>query len=442
MNQRQDAINIFKAAVDAVHPMYLMREYLWSDSTGLQIAGQNIAWEAVDKLVVIAVGKAAAAMAQQAEQQLAGRITAGICITKYEHGLPLQKIELLEAAHPVPDENSLLAGKKVVQLIDGLSSTDLVLVLISGGASALLSDVPEGIVLNELQTTVKLLLNSGASIHEMNVVRKHLSCIKGGQLAKRAQPARVFSLIISDVVGDDLDVIASGPTVPDSSTFADLWQVLEKYDLTNSIPTSIRGYLEKGLNQLLPDTPKSSEDFFSNTFTQVIGSNQLALRAAQQMALSLGYHALVYKQNVTDDTAQLARELVQYALQYKGLLPTCFLLGGETTLKVTGEGMGGRNQHFVLCALEELSANDGNDLRNRITILSGGTDGSDGPTNATGAVGDVEMINKAEFSIKKYLNDFDAYHFFEQTDGLIITGATQTNVMDVMMVLIGDRLKS
>ncbi len=436
MNQRRDAIAIFKRAVESVLPEYLMHQYLQQDNTDLRIGDQKIPLEANGQLVVIAAGKAAAAMAQQAEQQLAGRITAGICITKYEHGLPLKKIELLEAAHPVPDENSLLAGKRVLQIVEGLAANDLVLVLISGGASALLADVPEGCSLHDLQLTVDLLLKSGASIHEMNAVRKHLSNVKGGQLTKRAQPAKVFSLILSDVVGDDLDVIASGPTVPDSSTFVDVRLVLKKYNLLNAIPASIKSYIEKGLNKIFPDTPKVSDEFFSNTFTQIIGSNHIALKAAEEKASTLGYYTLIYKENVTGDAEELARTLIQELKNYKGLLPACLLIGGETTVKVRGKGKGGRNQHFVLCALDELAASDDINFKRRITVLSGGTDGTDGPTDATGAVGDSQMIKNNGLAIKKYLNNFDAYHFFEKMDGLIITGPTQTNVMDIVVVLI------
>lgn len=436
MNQRNDAIAIFKTAVESVQPKYLMQQHLQQDNDYLSICNQKVQVSVINKLVVIAIGKAAAAMAQEAEEQLADLITGGICITKYKHRLPLQKLELIEAAHPVPDENSLLAGKKVLDLVSTLTPNDIVLVLISGGASALVADVPEGCSLLEMQATVDLLLKSGASIHEMNAVRKHLSNIKGGQFARSARPAKVFSLILSDVVGDDLDVIASGPTVPDSSTFADVWQVLKKYNLLDLIPENIKVHIEKGLNKLLPDTPKASDDFFRNTFTQIIGSNRIALKAAEKKALALGYEAHIYKENVAGDAEELARKLMQELPHYKGMLPVCLLLGGETTVKVTGKGKGGRNQHFVLCALDELSAINSNDLKNNVTVLSGGTDGSDGPTNAAGAVGDVKMINSSSLSLKKYLQNFDAYHFFGQTDGLIITGPTQTNVMDIMMVLI------
>jgi glycerate 2-kinase len=437
MSQRQDAIAIFNAAVEAVQPANLIRQRLQVLKDCLIICDQKIEWTSFDKLIVIAVGKAAAAMARETEQQLAGFITAGICITKYEHRLPLEKLELIEAGHPIPDENSIMAGEKLLQLMRGLSNRDLVLVLISGGASSLLADLPDNCSLVDLQVTVDLLLKSGASIHEMNAVRKHLSQLKGGQLAKRAQPARVFSLVLSDVVGDDLDTIASGLTVPDSSTFEEVWRVLRKYGLADLIPVNIKIHIEKGLNRLLPETPKSSEICFSNTFTQIIGSNAMALKAAREKALSLGYHTLVYKENAAGNTDKLARELMQYVLHYNDVFPVCLLLGGETTLKIAGTGKGGRNQHFVLCALDEWSAMPDPKFQKPITILSAGTDGTDGPTNAAGAIGDAGMIKNAASAIKTHLEKFDAYHFFEQRGGLIVTGPTQTNVMDIMMVLIG-----
>jgi glycerate 2-kinase len=430
---RHHAIQIFEAAVEAVQPAHLMRRHLYADNTNVYIAGNAIARQKINQFIVIAAGKAAAAMAQQAEQQLANIITNGICIIKYEHALPLQKIKIMAAAHPVPDANSIKAGDAVLHLIKGLHKNDVVLVLISGGASALMADIPQGCTLQDVQTTFELLLKSGASIHEMNAVRKHLSKIKGGQLAKAAQPAKVFSLLLSDVVGDDTATIASGPTVPDYSTFYTVHQLLQQYQLWHSIPESIQQYLTKGLHKQIADTPKINETFFTNTFTQIIGSNRIALAAAAQKAAQLGYNTIIYKENVTGDTAQFARDLLQQCKDYNSALPACILAGGETTLQVTGTGKGGRNQHLVLCALDELSKHPPG--KNNITILSAGTDGTDGPTDAAGAVAGAAML-QAGIPVKNYVENFDAWHYFEQTGGLIKTGPTQTNVMDVMMVLI------
>jgi glycerate 2-kinase len=430
---RHHAIQIFEAAVKAVQPAHLLQQHLYTDDTHVYIAGNAIERKKINEFIVIAAGKAAAAMAQQAEYQLGNIITRGICIVKYEHALPLQKIKTMAAAHPVPDANSIKAGAAVLQLVSGLHTNDVVLVLISGGASALMADIPEGCTLQEVQTTFDLLLKSGASIHEMNTVRKHLSKIKGGQLAKAARPAKVFSLLLSDVPGDDLDTIASGPTVPDYSTFTTVRQVLQQYQLWHVIPESIRQHLNKGLSGQIPDTPKINEAFFTNTFTQIIGANKIALGAAAQQATQLGYNTIIYKQDVTGDTAQFAIALLQQCKDYNGPLPVCILAGGETTLQVTGTGKGGRNQHLVLCALDELSRHP--PYKNNIIILSAGTDGTDGPTDAAGAVAGGAML-QAGIPIKNYIENFDAWHYFEQTGGLIKTGPTQTNVMDVMMILI------
>jgi glycerate 2-kinase len=430
---RANAIQIFEAAVEAVQPQQLMQQHLYADEEYIHIAGYALRKSSINNVIVIAVGKAAAAMAQQAELQLGNIITNGICITKYEHGLPLQTIQLLEAAHPVPDENSIKAGEAVLRLINGLTKDDVVLVLISGGASSLMADVPEGCTITDVQTCFELLLNSGATIHEMNAVRKHLSKIKGGQLAKAAQPAKVFSLILSDVVGDDTDTIASGPTVPDRSTFTDAQEILLKYKLWDSIPAAIRNQLTRGLQQQITETPSPGELFFQNTFTQIIGSNRIALQEAATKAKQLGYHTIIYKENVTEDAEQFARTCIQQFIHYTGVKPACILCGGETTVKVTGNGKGGRNQHLVLCALDELSKQK--KLHHVITVLSGGTDGTDGPTDAAGAVADSNSLPD-DLLLKKCLADCNAYHYFEQTGGLLKTGPTQTNVMDVMLLLI------
>jgi glycerate 2-kinase len=431
---RIHAINIFKSAITAVQPRQLMQAHLYADAEHVQIAGNKIEKKAINKFIVIAAGKAAAAMAQQAELQLGTIITDGICITKYGHGLPLQKIKLLEAAHPVPDSSSMVAAQQVLQLTNGLTQHDILLVLISGGASSLITDVPEGCTLEEVQATYDLLIKSGVSIHTMNAVRKHLSKIKGGQLAKAAQPAKVFSLILSDVVGDELDTIASGPTVPDSSNFEEVHELLLHYNLWNSIPKSIQHYFTKGLQKQIADTPKPGEAFFENTFTQIIGSNHIALHAAKEKALQLGYEAFIYQENVTDSAAAFAKSFVQQCSSYQGNLPVCIIAGGETTVQVTGNGKGGRNQHLVLCALHELSKQPA--TKHEITILSGGTDGTDGPTDAAGAVADSALLSAANMSPTKYIENCDAYHFFEQTGGLIKTGPTQTNVMDIMLLMI------
>ncbi len=433
MSQRSDAIQIFEAGVQAVQSAKLLPQYIQYQQGNLFIAGHAVD-TTTGKLMVLAVGKAAASMAQQAEILLGSHLHGGLCITKYNHGLPLQTMSLLEAAHPVPDEKSMEAAHACLQMIQQLQAGDTLLVLLSGGASALLADVPPGCTLQEIQHTFDLLLKSGATIHQVNAVRKHLSAIKGGQLTRLAFPAKVYSLILSDVVGDDLDTIASGPTVPDRSSFADVYAILIQYRLWYQLPPAIQEHIRQGLAGLIPETPKPGDTCFAHSFTQIIGSNTLALQAAQAKALQLGYHTVIHRQHLTGETAQVAHELVQTALVYQGARPACLLCGGETTLAVRGNGKGGRNQHGVLCGLLQMQQMV--PVPQHITLLYAGTDGSDGPTDAAGAVADADTLATGIDPLP-YLQQFDAYHFFERAGGLIKTGATQTNVMDLMVILIG-----
>ena len=428
-----NAIKIFHAAVAAVQPRQLLPHHLSLTSDVLTICGQTISRTHIRHLKLIAIGKAASAMAQEAESILGNAITHGLCITKHDHALPLRHCQTIEAGHPTPDDYSLQAGNAVRLLVADAHPDDVVILLLSGGASALLCDLPSDCTLQDLQRTTQLLVNSGAGIAQINTVRKHLSHLKGGGLARAAHPARLFTLVLSDVVGDELDAIASGPTVPDSTTFADAWNVVQQFNLAGQLPPNIRTHLQKGVQGQLPETPKAGDAAFEQTHTSIIGSNRMALQAAAAEAKRLGYAVQIIQENITANTVAVAQELVQAAVTYNGPLPACLLAGGETTLQVSGSGKGGRNQHFVLAALQALQTNPS---PHHITVLSAGTDGTDGPTDAAGAVvSNTEMINSVELA--DCLSRFDAYHYFERHGGLIKTGPTQTNVMDVMVVLVG-----
>jgi glycerate 2-kinase len=429
---RAAAISIFEAAVQAVLPNHLVQQHIHWDGNVLQLGKQQLQKAALGKVLVIAAGKAAALMAQTAAIILQDLLTDGIAVTKYEHALPLNKIKLIEAGHPLPDDNSLQAGKAVRALLNNLSPNDVVICLISGGASALLADVPDGISLADMQTTFQLLLNSGATIQQMNVVRKHLSQLKGGWLAVQAQPAKLFSFLLSDVVGDAMDSIASGPTVPDPSTFADAWQTLRQFNIENKIPVLVRQYLLAGLSGAVPETPKAHHPAFANVVNAVIGSNQIALAAAKAKAEALGYETTIVTNTQTGEAKEVAASFVKNLKASQATKPCCWLMGGETTVTLKGNGKGGRNQEFVLAACNFIRAQD------KITILSCGTDGTDGPTDAAGAVADAKTIATAkakQLMVDAFLQNNDAYHFFEQVGGLIKTGATQTNVMDVAIGL-------
>ena len=439
MNAEQKAIEIFKAAVNAVQAIQVMPQFIqWIDEQ-LYIDGEKIHLNSTTKIYVIGAGKASAAMALVIEQILGDNIKAGIVTTKYHHQLPLKKINCIQAAHPVPDEQSVLAVQQTIELLNKVQPNDIVLCLLSGGASALWTDLPDGISLNELQNLFQLLLNCGANIHEMNCVRKHLSCIKGGQLLRYAPKAKWFSCIISDVPFDDITVIASGPTVLDTTTFSDAFNVLKKYNLIEQCPLSIVQYVKKGVSSLVSETIQLSQKIELSICKNIlVANNQMAVNAAKEKAKSFGYILVALDEPMIGDASAMAKKIIHFANQYTGNIPAAIVLGGETTVVVKGNGKGGRNQHLALSALSEL-VELGNNTKHTITLLSAGTDGTDGPTDAAGAIigkAIYKLMNDVALLQNEYLSNNDSYNFFNPINGLIKTGATQTNVMDILIVLI------
>jgi hydroxypyruvate reductase len=400
---------------------------------------QFFSLEGTGRLYVIGAGKASAAMALETEKILGDIIEKGAVVTKYDHGLPLNKIKCIEAGHPLPDENSVQAGNEIMEIAMEAREKDIVIALISGGASSLLADYPPGTSLKEVQELFDLLLRCGATINEMNAVRKHLSLIKGGQLAKAAYPAMLVSFILSDVIGDPLDVIASGPTVPDPSSFRDAFAILEKYKLITTLHPAIDVWMQKGLKGEIAETPKPREYYFERTHNHLIGTNRIALEAAADKAKALGFTPFIITDKLSGDANEEAKKLVDYLSLYHNAKPACILMGGETTVTVKGKGKGGRNQQFSLAALAELMHNYDADTTRVPLILSAGTDGTDGPTDATGAMVDAETIKKTmklSLDVSSFLNNNDAYNFFAKAGGHIITGPTQTNVMDIVIALV------
>lgn len=434
--KEEDCITIFNAAVKAVKPGVLIPQYLQANGNTIVAGESTFLYDDIEEIYVLSVGKAAAAMAAEVEKVLGNNVTAGLVITKYHHSLPLRYCTTIEAGHPVPDENSVAAAKAVIDFLQRVKPASLLLCCISGGASALLGDVAEGISLEDMQQLSSLLLQCGADIQDINILRKHLCTLKGGQLIKHANGAYVVSFIISDVPGDYLSVIASGLTVADNSTFANAWNVLEKHGLTDKVPASIRAYLQDGLANNIAETPKPGDALFDKVRNYIIGSNAIALQAAAAKAAKLGYAVQVVNNNLHGEAKDEAKKFIAMLLQNdtKG---TCLLMGGETTVTIKGKGKGGRNQEFVLaalCELKRLSIFPGH----YPAILSGGTDGTDGPTDATGAYTNRLVVLKMHAlsgSPEVYLQNNDAYHFFEQTGGLLVTGPTQTNVMDIVIGL-------
>jgi hydroxypyruvate reductase len=334
-------------------------------------------------------------------------------------------------------ENGEDGSRAILSLASDAGKDDLVLCLMSGGGSALLPLAAEGLSLKDKQDTIKVLLACGATIHEINAIRKHTSNIKGGRLARTTYPATLISLILSDVVGDDLDVIASGPTVPDSSTFVDCMEIFKKYNILNKLPDTVVRHIEAGISGKVDETPKIGDPAFDNVNNVIVGSNFEAISAAKKEAQSLGYNTLVLSSMIEGETKHvahvhgaIAREVVKTGNPLPA--PACILSGGETTVTITGSGLGGRCQEFALAAALDISENE------NIVILSGGTDGNDGPTDAAGAVADSDTINRATakgLDPREYLENNDSYNFFKKMGDLLITGPTNTNVMDLRITL-------
>lgn len=437
---REHALAIFNAGVSAVQPSRLLSKSIQLHDNTVWLQGKPFPLNEWDNIFIVGAGKASAAMAVEAEKILGEHISKGIIVTKYGHRLDLQKIKCVEAGHPLPDAKSVLAGKEVMQLVQRAGEKDIIISLISGGASALLADHPPGTSLKDVQELINFLLNSGATINEINIVRKHLSLIKGGQLARAAYPAMIVSFILSDVIGDPLDIIASGPTVPDPSSYGDAYKILERYHLLNRISSSVRVWMQKGMKGEIADTPKPGDQIFEKSFNHLIGTNRIALDAAAEKARELGYTSFILTDKLQGEAKEQAALFVQKVFaQDKVSKPMCILMGGETTVTIKGKGKGGRNQEFALAALEELMKKYSDDAPLPL-ILSAGTDGTDGPTEATGAIVDKETIDQVErlgLDTATYLQSNDSYHFFGKAGGHIITGPTQTNVMDIVVALFG-----
>ena len=402
---RGHAMAIFRAALDAADPREVCRAW-----------ARNEFQAPLGRVFVVGAGKASAAMAQGVEEVLGARIAKGLINVKYGHTVPLQRIELNECGHPIPDPNGVDGARRIAAIAQEAQADDLLICLISGGASALLPYPAGDLSLAEKQEVTRELLACGANIHEMNTVRKHLSAIKGGQLAALAEPARVVTLILSDVIGDNLDVIGSGPTAPDMSTTADAVRVLEKY------------YIETAAARAFHETPK-----YSCAQNLVIGSNRQALAAAAEKARALGFHTMLLASTIEGETRDVARMHAAIAREIRSSgnpvpAPACVISGGETTVSINGSGKGGRNQEFALAAAIDIAG-----MQN-VVILSAGTDGTDGPTDAAGGIADGTTAGE---TAPAFLRNNDSYHYLASHDGLIITGPTNTNVMDIHLVLVG-----
>ncbi len=426
------AWGIYRAAVKAVDPYKLTAAHSERVLTALRSSGRR-------RLLVAGFGKASCPMARALEDSLGGLIEQGIVITKYGHCEESRpsRIRVIEAGHPLPDENGLRGTEETVRLLRDAGEESLLVCLISGGGSALLVSPYEGISLEDKNKATEILLNAGADIFDLNTVRKHISAVKGGRLAETAYPATIMSLILSDVIGDRLDIIASGPTYPDLTIYRDALKVIEKYGVGDRIPQSVTAFLTKGAHGLFPETLKDSSPVFQHVENILVGNNKKAVTAAAEKAQMLGYETTVVSTELRGEARDVAKRLARKALEVKGTKDaesrSCLLYGGETTVTVQGKGRGGRNMELALAFSIEIEGTGG------ITLLSAGTDGTDGPTDAAGAVVDGNTIPRAKslgLDARKYLRNNDSYHFFEKAGGLFVTGPTGTNVMDIDILII------
>jgi glycerate 2-kinase len=428
---------VLQAALAAVEPGEAVRRALIVESDHLVVDGRRYPLGLWRRGLVIGAGKASAPMAAAVEAVLGqalpveGRVT-----VRYGHSSPTQRVQIVEAGHPVPDAASVDATSAIVELLEETDERDLVVCVISGGGSSLLSLPAETISLEDLQQTTNALLRSGASINEINVVRKHLDTVKGGGLARLAAPAQVITLVLSDVVGNPLDAIASGPTVPDTSTWAEAAAVFDRYGLWDQVPAAVARRLIEGLAGRHPETPKPGDPEFDRTQTVVVGSNLLACEAAAAAAEASGLRSLVLTTYVEGEAREVGRVLAALLREVDASghplgRPCMLVAGGETTVTLRGSGLGGRNQELCLSAAISLRG-----LRD-VLLASIGTDGNDGPTDAAGAFVDGTTLDRAAalgLDPARYLADNNSYAFFDRLGDLIRTGPTNTNVNDLYLL--------
>jgi glycerate 2-kinase len=422
---RQHALKVFRAALAAADPEQAVTRHLRRDGPHLRVGARRYYLPGFDRIQIVGAGKASARMARAVDRIVGARVSGGLVNVPDGESAKLHRVRLNACGHPVPDQRGMEGALEIMEIARRAGPRDLLIGVISGGASAMLPMPAPPLTLTGKQEITRALLSAGANIHELNAVRKHLSAIKGGQLASAAHPATVVTLILSDVIGDDPDVIGSGPTVADRGTISDALGVLKKYKV----------HAQK---EWLHETPKPGDAVFARVQNLIVGSNRLAIDAASKTARELGYHPLILSSSIEGETrdvalvhAAIAKEIAERNRPVRR--PACVLSGGETTVTVRGAGLGGRNQEFVLAAAMAIEGLGG------VGVFSAGTDGVDGPTPAAGAFADGRLVDRARgqgIDAQAFLNNNDSYHFFERMDGLVRTGPTGTNVMDIRLMFV------
>jgi glycerate 2-kinase len=439
----ESVCRILLSALQAVDPAQAVRSHLQRRGDFLDFSGDRVNLSEIGKIYVVGAGKAGAPMALCLVDMLGDRLSSGIIIVKDGYqpapgNNALGKIEILQAGHPIPDQRGVQATNRLFELLNLTRKGDLVICLISGGGSALLVNPVPGVSLEDIQILTEELLSCGANIQEINTLRKHLDQVKGGNLARHAAPANLLTMILSDVVGNPVDIIASGPTVPDPSTFADANAIIQKYDLSQKIPSSITTHLKDGEQAEVPETPKPSDPLFKNTRNVIIGSNIQAANAAIEQAQAEGFHTLLLTTYLQGEARQAGKMLAAIARQIDAsgqpiARPACLVAGGETTVTLQGNGKGGRNQEVALGAVEDMAG------LHTTALVTLATDGSDGPTDAAGAVVTGETFRRGldlGINPEEYLRNNDAYQYFKVLGDLLVTGPTYTNVNDLNLLFL------
>ncbi|NOT57498.1 MAG: glycerate kinase [Deltaproteobacteria bacterium] len=431
---------LFTAAVAAVDPRTLIARAISVDHDYLLVhsyesEARTFSFPLPDRVFILGAGKGAGLLAQGLEAVLGARVRGGAVVIPTGVSVDTQRVTLVHGEHPLPGPGSVSGAEHIRALLTRVQPYDLLCFCLTGGASSLLVSPAVGLSLADKLAVNRLLLACGADIHELNTVRKHLSQIKGGHFARLAFPTPLVSFILSDVIDDDLSTIGSGPTVPDASTFQDAWSILERYRLLEQVPTSVRAHLAAGCGGMQPETPKPGDAVFAQVRNFLLGSNRIALAAAAVTAKAGGLRPVVLPRPLIGDTTDAARQFAAELRHQLGTIrdPVCVLAGGETTVRLTGQGKGGRNQEFALVVAQELAGED------RWTLLSAGTDGIDGPTDAAGAFVDGHTVPRAQahgLDPVRILAENDSYRLFTTLGDLFSPGPTGTNVMDLKIALL------
>ncbi len=437
LDLRARLLDIGEAGISAADPATAIKAIIRADDTGVVVGDERLLWNDIDRIIVLGAGKASARMAHALEQLLGDRISEGLVIVKDGYGVVTTSIEVAEAAHPRPDARGERASLRLLAMAQQAGPRDVVLCCISGGGSCLTPATLPGVSLDALQDLTEQLLLCGATINEINAVRKHLSLVHGGRLAAAAHPARVVALILSDVVGNPLDVIASGPTVPDPTTYADALQALDAYELRSAVPESIRTHLERGSAGGEAESPKPGDARLGSVTNVVIADNSRAAEAATRAARDQGFDALHVTSFVEGEAREFAWALAGTARDIAAngrpvARPGCAIFGGETTVTVRGAGRGGRSQEMALAAAVALRGHE------RAAVITLATDGSDGPTDAAGGIVDGNSVSRARaagIDAMSALANNDSYRFLEAAGDLVVTGPTHTNVNDLYVAV-------